>query len=368
MGDRLICPVEGAFPRRFTIIICPKGKGGAIRRTVRFFSVSWYDPTAIQGLGTMPVPHNAGLLSSARDFIWKSQGIGAWNAGASSVPGMARLCTDLKKTAESIPHLSWRGTTPRVISVYEEMKAFFSTLFIEGGVGTGMEGVVCQLWDDVTFNGTATGTRYAVWGQMQFSLLGAVTEDDWFDLLGRGNVVGGGFMSRLNLVCTAGEYENVSKMDPPDFTALQEAFLPRIKLLADVPVCITPDEGASSVVAEWNKTLPEGSERMNVQVWRSALLLAWLRREDTITAKTAADAVRLGQCQVDTHAFYQVATTDNKVAKIQAAIIRVLTMKGPLSRRELQKATHAHRHGTELWNSALASGYPEIGKTPWKLG
>ena len=75
------------------------------------------------------------------------------------------------------------------------MKTFLSTLFIEGGVGSGMEGVVCQLWDDVTFHGTATGTRDAAYGEMMFSMLCGVTEEDWFDLLSRGNAVGSGLMS-----------------------------------------------------------------------------------------------------------------------------------------------------------------------------
>ena len=86
------------------------------------------------------------------------------------------------------------------------MKTFFSTIYIDGGVGVGMDGVICQLWDDVEFNGTATGSRDAAYGQMMFSILGGVTPDDWFDLISRGNAVGGGLMSRLNLVGTEGGY------------------------------------------------------------------------------------------------------------------------------------------------------------------
>ncbi len=33
--------------------------------------------------------------------------------------------------------------------------------------------------------------------------------------------------------------------------------------------------------------------------------------------------------------------------------MRALTMKGPLSRRNLQKHTHAHRVGTDVWDRAL---------------
>jgi hypothetical protein len=234
------------------------------------------------------------LLSGCRDFIWKPQGIGAWHASASSVPGMAKLAKDLEETIEKEPELTWGSTLPRILSVHEEMKTFFSTIYIDGGVGVGMDGVICQLWDDVEFNGIATGSRDAQYGQMLFSILGGVTPDDWFDLISRGNAIGGGLMSRLNLIGTEGGYENVPKMVLPDFAQLQESFLARIKMLADVPARLDPDEDAAQVIAEWADTLPEGSERLNVQVWRSALLLAWLRREERITAKALMATWRRG--------------------------------------------------------------------------
>ena len=354
VGNQLSCTaVEGAIPRSYTVIIAPfgKGKGTAIRKAVRFFSQSFYGARHTGGLtvqGDTP-----GLLSGHRDFIWKPQGIGAWNASASSVPGMAKLAKDLEETIEKKPQLTWGTTLPRILSVHEEMKTFFSTIYIDGGVGVGMDGVICQLWDDVEFNGTATGTRDALYGQMMFSILGGVTPDDWFDLISRGNAIGGGLMSRLNLIGTEGNYENVPKMTPPNLGPLQESFIPRIKRLADVPEQIAPDEGAERVIAEWADTLPEGSERLNVQVWRSALLLAWLRREEIITARVAEDAVRLGRYQAASQDFYRVAAADNPVAKSQATILRVLEMKGPKSRRELQRLTHAERLGTQKWNLAL---------------
>jgi hypothetical protein len=249
--------------------------------------------------------------------------------------------------------MTWGSTLPRILSVHEEMKTFLSTLFIEGGVGSGMEGVVCQLWDDVTFHGTATGTREAAYGEMMFSMLCGVTEQDWFDLLSRGNAVGGGLMSRFNLCGTEGRFENVSRMHPPDFTALQETFLPRVMQLEDAHARVLATEAADTIISEWSDNLPEGSERMNIHAWRSALLLAWLRHEESITAKTAEDAVRLGQYQVASHDYYRTKSADTANARVQAKLLRALELKGPMPRRDLQRATHAHRDGTELWNRAL---------------
>lgn len=346
VGDRISCPVEGALPRSYTVIVAPKGKGKGtgIRRAVRFFNQSW------SSAFTSITP---GLLSGERDFLWKPKGIGAWIAAASSVPGMAKLTKDLDSTIKTKPHMVWGNTLPRILSVHEEMKTFLSTLFIAGGVGSGMEGVVCQLWDDVSFNGTATGSREPVYGEMMFSLLAGITEEDWFNILSQGDAVGGGLMSRLNVIGTEGGYLNVSKMDPPDFSALQETFLPRVRLLEDAHARVLPSDGAGRVISEWADNLPEGSERMNIHAWRSALLLAWLRHEDAITVASAEDAVRLGQYQVDSHDYYRTKAADTPNAKVQARILRMLEMRGQLSKRELQKYTHAHRDGTDLWSKAL---------------
>lgn len=355
VGDRLSCPsVEGALPRTYTVIVAPKGKGKgtAIRRAVDFFRHEWSGAQVAVSPG-LRVSVTSGLLSGERDFLWKPRGIGAYVAAASSVPGMSRLCKDLEATVKNTPQMTWGNTQPRILSVHEEMKTFLSTLFIEGGVGSGMEGVVCQLWDDVRFHGTATGTRDAANGEMMFSMLCGVTEQDWFDLLSRGNAVGGGLMSRFNIIGTEGGFENVSNMRPPDFTEIQDTFLPRVIQLEDAHVRLVPSEAAKQIIGEWADHLPEGSERMNVHAWRSALLIAWLRHEETISAKTSEDAVQLGQYQIASHEYYRTKSADTANARVQAKLLRALEMKGPMSKRALQQSTHANRDGTDLWNRAL---------------
>ncbi len=356
VGDRLSCEgVDGGLPRTYTVIVAPKGKGKgtAIRRAVRFFNQPC-DGWSGNGSGSgVRVSFTHGLLSGERDFEWKPKGIGAHMAAASSVPGMSRLCRDLDSTIKNKPHMTWGNTLPRILSVHEEMKTFLSTLFIEGGVGSGMEGVVCQLWDDVTFHGTATGTRDAAYGEMMFSMLCGVTEEDWFDLLSRGNAVGSGLMSRINIIGTEGSFENVSKIKPPEFKQLQSTFLPRVMQLEDAHVRLVPSVAAEDIICEWADNLPEGSERMNIHAWRNALLIAWLRHETVISAQTAEDAVSLGQYQIASHEYYRTHTAANPIARIQADIVRAVEMKKPMKKRELQQTTHASREGTELWNRAF---------------
>jgi hypothetical protein len=285
VGDRLTSTTLGGIPRSYTFLITKAGygKGTVIRRCTGFWKAGWVSSS------TTAAP---GFLRGEPDFSWKPTGIGARNASASSGPGMTRLILDNKKTPV---HLSWHGTIPRIISVHEETKTFLSALFIEGGTGTNLDGVVCSLWDDVEFAAPGTGTRQAVYGEMQFSMLCAITEGDWFDLLSKGDVVGGGLMSRLNLIGSLGEYDRVSDIKKDiEFSELQKQILPRIERLADAPCILAPTEGARRVMADWHLSLPEDAVRANVRAWRSALVLSFLRREDNISEKTAIDATLLG--------------------------------------------------------------------------
>ncbi len=142
---------------------------------------------------------------------------------------------------------------------------------------------------------------------------------------------------------TEGGYENVARMNPPDFTALQETFLPHVMQLEDAHTHILPTEAADRIISEWSDNLPEGSERMNVHAWRAALLLAWLRHEESISAKTAEDAVSLGDYQVASHDYYRTKSADTANARVQGKLLRALELKGSLSKRQLQQCTNAHR-------------------------
>ncbi len=343
VGDRISSPVEGAIPRSFTILIAPKGKGKgtSVSRAERFFTETWASAF------TTVAP---GLIHGNIDSLWKPKGIGAYHASASSGPGMAKLTLDPKGTPVQF---TWGGTIPRVISIHEELKTFLSALLIQGGTGSNLDGIICALWDRVSFAAPGTGTRSAVYGRMQFSLLGAVTEEDWFNILSRSDVVGGGLMSRLNLIGTEVGMEIVYKMKRPDFSPLQQSLLPRVLALAGRDCHLPPSEGADRVIKEWTESLPEGTVRMNLHAWRNALRLAWLRQEEIISEKTAQDAVLLGQYQLASHEFYLTKPVDNPYAAVQDKILRSLKMQGPAKKRELQRRTNASRVGTMTWAGGL---------------
>jgi hypothetical protein len=63
--------------------------------------------------------------------------------------------------------------------------------------------------------------------------------------------------------------------------------------------------------------------------------------------------VKLGQYQIASHEFYRTKSADTANARVQGRILRQLEMRGPLSKRDLQRYTHADRDGTDLWGRAL---------------
>jgi hypothetical protein len=330
--------------RLFTFLVAAfgKGKGTAISRGRDFFRHEWASSFS------SATPE---LLSARQNFTWKAQGIGARDCYASSVPGMIRLTLDAKDTPV---HMSWNGTVPRIISIHEELKTLLSVFAIDG-TGAGLDGVVCQLWDRPEFYGGAIRNQPAAFGEMQFSLLAAVTPEDWNNLFSKADAMGGGLMSRLNVIGTEGNWPNVEKMTPPDFTQLREKFFPRIRALVDNKYEVVTTEAADRVIGEWFGGLPEsGKSRMNIHARRAAVMLSWLKDEPAISEKTAETAVLLGQYQVDSHQFYATVKTDNPLAQVQSRILHVLGTQGPMRKGRLMDYTNARRVGTEVWNRALA--------------
>lgn len=331
VGDRLTTDIDGAFPRSYTVLIAPpgRGKGTAISRAEDFF---------------------AELASGDPNLKWKNTGIGARKATFSSVPGLVSLTREpVAVVVKGEEPRTWR-LLPRIIGIHEEGKTLLSALMIKGGVGSATEGIVCQLWDRTEFFGSATGSRSAEYGNMLLSLLIGITPDDWENITSAGDIVGGGLMSRLNLIGTEHDYGNVDAMRKPDFTQLQRSFLPRIYQLQDSATHIPASNEAVSVIGDWFKA--DRVARANVRAWRAALLLSWLRHETVISERSARDAVRLAEYQRAMHACYMPTPTDNPWAAAQAKIVNALK-KGSLTRRALYRAINGSRLGTGVFGQAL---------------
>jgi hypothetical protein len=335
-GDRVRGPYRGMeSARALTAILAPagKGKGEATRTADDFFA----------GMKEMIVGYPT---------PWRPKGIGATNAAFSSVPGLSSIIAETKKFQETNPHLTWHGTIPRVIIVQEELKSFLSSLFIEGGVGTDLEGVICALWDGVRFHSKATAQRQAAYGAVQLSLLGGIPPNDWFELLGQGDIISSGFYSRLNIIGTEGEYEQVARIRVPDLQPLQDVLLPRLEDLANTPYLIEVDPRADAILDEWVKALPPDSVRLNIHVLRTAMVLAWLRNLKEITPAVMDGAIQLGNYQVEQRKFYRVTSTKNVDAAIEAQIKKYVGTKGPASKWAVGRGINYTRHGVSRFENA----------------
>ena len=362
VGNHIECTIEGVHPRAYTVMPAPygKGKGTSIRRATAFYDVLLN--------GNLMSPS---LLFKWQESTWRRAGIGAEIAAGSSMPGLMRIITPKQHRAKDKKGKAQAADKPpvessiwqwqpmaRVITVAEELKELLANFYNEKGVGTALEGVVCELWDGTEFTPTSTDARQEMASQVMYSILGGITPDDWQDLLSRGQSVGSGFMSRLNIVGTRGEWENVSDLRRIDFSALRQRFLPRIHALKMGPVVIDRTDGARGLVAEWFnglKSAERSNSRFNIHAWRAALWLAWLKGHAAITEQDAAGGIALAQYQWDTRDYYTVKPAENPIAKYQEKIRKALhAARGKrASVRDLKRLTHADRVGTQVWTKAL---------------
>jgi hypothetical protein len=352
MGDRVRCenlPYDTL--RRYTLLVCPAGmgKGLTIERSCEPFLMA-----RRSGRFT------AGLLSEERYWPWKKTRIGAWVSTANSLPGLVSDFTEGDADAEvvlngkKVPGFDPRWTgLPRVITIHEELKTLLSPLS-QAGIGEALEGTLCGLFDRTKYRLGSTGTRNSQFGDAQFSLLGAVTREDWERLVSKGDIFGGGLMSRLSIFDMSGDYR-LTTLRRVDFGPLCERFMPRVEALAEREVLIPAGVEAIETVDKWvNSYAPGTAPRANVRAWRLALLLSWLQGHSEITVDDAVRATQLVTYQQVMQRCFAVTPTDNLFAKAQAQILAQLERRGPLSHSDLWKYSNGKRIGTQIWEAALA--------------
>jgi hypothetical protein len=349
MGDRVICPsVDGVNPRCYTILIAPpgKGKGTACGSVLRFFEEYWRGPEREQP-----------PLLFRNKSIYRTNAIGAQIINPASAPGLMKALEPDKpgKNKQPDPLDCWLPI-PRAITINEEIRSLFSNFGLEA-TGAGLESVLCELYDRTTFSATATAQRAQAHGEVMFSLLGGITKDGWDAVFSKAQSTESGFLSRVNLIATEGEFDVTAGLDRPDFGPLQRSFLPRLLALMDTPAYIRTTPSARELMNEWFAKLDPPSAtfrtRINIHAWRVALHLAWLKKSDYIDSEHVRGGIKVAEYQVLMREFYAPAEGDTRGARCQASIRRTMHSQRRLSLRELQKRTNAHRVGLGDWDKAL---------------
>lgn len=349
VGERLTCDIDGANARAFTILITEPGggKGTACDRVMQLFGEHW------EGLRTS---QEQPLLFGPKDFAWRTRGIGAQIVNPASAPGlmMALEPRKRKKDEEPNPQEMWKPL-PRVITIMEEARGLFAN-FANESTGSGLESVICELYDRISFSTTATKDRQPIAGRLMYSLLGGITKEGWDSVFGKLESVESGFLTRVNIIGSE-EPRRVSDLIAPDFGPLRTRLLPYIQALIDNPRRITASPAARALVSKWfaNLVMPDGlsRSRLNIHAWRCALHLAWLRGHNHITEEDADAGTRIADYQALMREYYAPPEGETRQARCEAAIRKVLRARRRVTVNELRKLTNYRRVGIGTWDKSL---------------
>jgi hypothetical protein len=120
-------------------------------------------------------------------------------------------------------------------------------------------------------------------------------------------------------------------------------------------LAIPLDEQAA---AEWERhylVLPKGeySIRLDTIGFRLMLILAINERKRIVDLEIVKKVELLLDYELSIRRLYAPIDAENQMAMLEEKIRRELGKKGPMTKRELQRATHAERVGTYIFNRAL---------------
>jgi hypothetical protein len=221
------------------------------------------------------------------------------------------------------------------------------------GAGAALLELMLAAWD-TTFPKLSTAKgRKDVPSRLFLSILTSIQPDR----LG-GMQVTSGFYSRCIWISVKplNVTANLPKVDYGDF---QKRLFAKLLPLEKSPITITTSSEALDVLNTWFadvKTRKYEDDqirtRINIIALRKALVLAWLKDQNTITAETMGEATRFCDWQLSVRSDLFLSEADNDVARHQLKIRKALRKK-PLTTRALKRTVNADRVGTEIHERAL---------------
>lgn len=245
---------------------------------------------------------------------------------------------------------------PRVITIMEEVRGLFEATANENS-GASLEGLLCELFDDTNYASTVTGKRQGAGERAMYSLLGGLTKELWDAIFSKTRASGSGFLSRVNIIATEGNYKQVGTIPEVDFTPLRNRFFPIIEDLIQHPRQIPPAPSAKALMDQWYADLemPEGitRSRLNIVAWRAALHLAWLTGSEFILDTHVEKGIRLAEFQRAMRIWHSPAEGETRPARCQNLIRKTMQQLKRCTVRELRRRTNAHRWGIADWGKAL---------------
>ncbi|HEV8339584.1 MAG TPA: bifunctional DNA primase/polymerase [bacterium] len=343
VADRLLMPsVDPQSPRLYTILVGPTGEG---KSTAKRLAVDVFTRANTEFPNT--IMHGTG-----------------------SGEGIA-----LRLSSKD-------GRRRKVLLAVDELSGLIEKAKAEGSI---LLPVLSTLYEDTDFDNATVKSGTSSVRKGYLTLLTATTPVR-YETVWRAEFIRIGFTNRVWLVwdttsdpghATPGEVD--ARGLDAFVTRLQDAVLDILAAPHQTMVRMSPP--ARAAWESWYKSRMDGSvytTRLDVQGWRLMMLLALCRGERArdefvVSQDTIRRVCLLLDHQLDLRRRYDPIDADTLMAQMEQRIRRVLTVRGPLTKRELMRAVHADRVGLWIFGQALDNlskaeevGFDRLSKT-WYL-
>lgn len=247
------------------------------------------------------------------------------------------------------------GKNPRVILILDELKALVQKMRIDASV---LLPCMNTLFEKNSYHNHIKNHTIGT-DNAELCLLAASTLETYRNMF-TPQFLDIGFINRLFIVVGDSQKKfPIPKPMPEDEKETLRQDLREIlrfvgEITANGPYAMPIDPQAEKVFAAWYFEMEKSAftKRLDTYGHRLMPLLAVTEMKDRITPEIAEKVVALLNYQLAARKFADPIDADNRIAKLEERVRRLLTA-GPMQKRDLERHANKSRAGSWAWNAAL---------------
>jgi hypothetical protein len=240
---------------------------------------------------------------------------------------------------------------PHVLLAFDELRAFVDKTKVQGSVLLPMVTALFEQnkWENITKNKKHSEPIE----NAHLSILGCCTTATFSDMW-TSEAVSIGFPNRL-FVVNADRTCKVAWPKSPDEEVLKKLRTRIQQQLAKLPLKLSITPEGMKAWQEWYNDVPssEHTKRLDTIGFRLMGLIALTTDKDSIDLETVRTVTAILDYELRVRILTDPIDADNTISKLEEKIRRALDVRGPLSKRDLRRHTHADRAGLWAFESAI---------------
>jgi len=242
---------------------------------------------------------------------------------------------------------------PQLLIAYDELRSFIDKCRVQNSsllpmVAALFEG---ENWDNTTKKASSTESVRSV----HLSLLGCCTTDTYASMW-TNDAISIGFPNRLFIV-GADRKRKVAWPEPPDQAKLDQICARIRSQIQRLPLILDITSEARAAWGDWYNSLPasEHVKRLDTIGLRLLSLLTLSSDKDCVDLETVQLVRSVLDYEFNIRCLTDPIDADNKVARLEEGVRRILRTVGSLDKRNLRRRLHADRYGLWAFERALAN-------------